>query len=83
MIRSWDFNGKDFGRCIDCLRLAAQSLFRISGHSEVFTAIIIIAPRFEVSGGSNPPWWEGVRLLPNTSYIDMRGHKGYGFSAWV
>ena len=30
----------DFGRCIDWLRLAAQSLFRISGHPEVFTAII-------------------------------------------
>ena len=42
MIRSWDFNCKDFGRCIDWLRLAAQSLFRISEHPEVFTAIIII-----------------------------------------
>ena len=42
MIRSWDFNCKDFGRCIDWLRLAAQSLFRISGHPEVFTAIVII-----------------------------------------
>ena len=41
MIRSWDFNCKDFGRCIDWLRLAAQSLFRISGHPEVFTAIIM------------------------------------------
>ena len=40
MIRSWDFNCKDFGRCIDWLRLAAQSLFRITGHPEVFTAII-------------------------------------------
>ena len=36
MIRSWDFNCKDFGRCIDWLRLAAQSLFRISGHPKVF-----------------------------------------------
>ena len=45
MIRSWDFNCKDFGRCIiDWLQLAAQSLFRISGHPEVFTAIIIIFP---------------------------------------
>ena len=35
MIRSWDFNSKDFGRCIDWLQLAAQSLFRISGHPEV------------------------------------------------
>ena len=43
MIRSWDFNCKDFCRCIDWLRLAAQSLFRISGHPEVFTAIIIIS----------------------------------------
>ena len=42
MIRSWDFNCKDFGRCIDWLRLAAQSLFRISGHAEVFNSIIII-----------------------------------------
>ena len=42
MIRSWDFNGKDFGCCIDCLRLATQSLFRISGHREVFTAIIVV-----------------------------------------
>ena len=41
MIRSWDFNCKDFGRCIDRLRLAAHSLI-ISGHPEVFTAIIII-----------------------------------------
>ena len=42
MIRSWDFNCKDFGRCIDWLRLAAQSLFRISGHPQkFFTAIII------------------------------------------
>ena len=29
---------KDFGRCIDWLRLAAQSLYSISGHPEVFTA---------------------------------------------
>ena len=35
MIRSWDFNCKDFGGCIDWLRLAAQSLFRISGHPEL------------------------------------------------
>ena len=42
MIRNWDFNCKDFGRCIDWLRLAAQSLYRISEHPEVFTAIIII-----------------------------------------
>ena len=42
MIRNWDFNCKDFGRRIDWLRLAAQSLYRISGHPEVFTAIIII-----------------------------------------
>ena len=32
------FNCKDFGRCIDWLRFAAQSLYRISGHPEVFTA---------------------------------------------
>ena len=38
MIRNWDFNCKDFGHCIDWLRLAAQSLYRISGHPEVFTA---------------------------------------------
>ena len=50
MIRSWDFNCKDFGRCIDWLRLAAQSLFRISGHPEVFTAIIIIIMSSEVVG---------------------------------
>ena len=50
MIRSWDFNSKDFGRCIDWLRLAAQSLFRISGHPEVFTAIIIIVIRRR--------WWQ-------------------------
>ena len=37
-----NFNCKDFGRCVDWLRLAAQSLYRISGHPEVFTAIIII-----------------------------------------
>ena len=43
MIRNWDqFNCKDFGRCVDWLRLAPQSLYRISGHPEVFTAIIII-----------------------------------------
>ena len=42
MIGSWDFNCKDFGHGIDWLRLAAQSLFRISGHLEVFTATIII-----------------------------------------
>ena len=42
MIRSWDFNCNDFGRCIDWLWLAAQSLFRISGPPEVLTAIIII-----------------------------------------
>ena len=37
-----NFNCKDFGRCIDWLRRAAQSLYRISGHPEVFTALIII-----------------------------------------
>ena len=37
-----NFNCKHFGRCIDWLRLAAQSLYRVSGHPEVFTAIIII-----------------------------------------
>ena len=37
-----NFNCKDFGRCIDWLWLAAQSLHRISGHPEVFTAIIIV-----------------------------------------
>ena len=42
MIMNWDFNCKDFGRCIDLLPLAAQPLYRISGHPEVFTAIIII-----------------------------------------
>ena len=41
MIRSWDFNCKNFGHCIDWLQLAAQSLFKISGHPEVFTAIIM------------------------------------------
>ena len=40
LITSWDFKCKDFGRCIDWLRLAAQSLYRTSGHPEVFTAII-------------------------------------------
>ena len=35
-------NIKDFGRCIDWLLLASQSLYRISGHPEVFTAIILI-----------------------------------------
>ena len=39
MIRSSEFNCMDFGRYIDWLRLAAQSLFKISGHPEVFTAI--------------------------------------------
>ena len=42
MIRSSEFNCMDFGRYIDWLRLAAQSLFKISGHPEVFTAIIIL-----------------------------------------
>ena len=32
MIRNWDFNCKDFGRCIDWLRLGIQKFF---------TAIII------------------------------------------
>ena len=41
MNRSWDFNCKDFGRCIDWLRLAAQSLLRICGHPEAFIAIMI------------------------------------------
>ena len=44
--RCWDFNCKDFNRCIDWLQLAAQSLFRISGHPEVFTAIIIMIITF-------------------------------------
>ena len=39
---SRNFNCKDFGCCIDWLRLATQSLYRISGHPEVLTAIIII-----------------------------------------
>ena len=42
MIRSSEFNCMDFGRYIDWLRLATQSLFKISGHPKVFTAIIII-----------------------------------------
>ena len=33
-----NFNCKDFGRCIDSLRLAAQSLYRISGHPQESTA---------------------------------------------
>ena len=42
LIHNYDFNCKDFGRCIDWLRLAAQSMFRISGHPELFTAVTII-----------------------------------------
>ena len=42
MIRNSEFNCMDFGRYIERLRLAAQSLFKISGHPEVLTAIIII-----------------------------------------
>ena len=41
-IRSSEFNCMNFGRYINWLRLATQSLFLISGHPEVFTAIIII-----------------------------------------
>ena len=33
-----NFYCKDFGHCIDWLQLAAQSLYRIFGHPEVFTA---------------------------------------------
>ena len=42
MISSSELNCMDFGRYVEWLRLAAQSLFKISGHPEVFTAIIII-----------------------------------------
>ena len=48
MIRSSEFNCMDFGRYIDWLRLAAQSLFKISGHPEVFTAIMIIVNSFKI-----------------------------------
>ena len=58
---------KDFGRCIDWLRLAAQSLFRISGHPEVFTAIIKKNPRFIVILfiSSYSTWFKRADCLTN------------------
>ena len=68
-----NFNCKDFGHCIDWLRLAAQSLYRISGHPEVFTAIIktIIQERYYASSSGNSEKSEPQMVFEPTTLRDQ------------